>query len=388
MATYNLRRFSSVGELKAIDPEHLLALLHPHRTYFSGRGVILPAPAAAAGMDYEQLVEVLMTPDADTPKALVDALYFVHEMATLPVMDVLIDEAEDRNIHLDEKPDPTPADVAIQVYLQDRELVERTHAEQYLTKPRSFEYFHTRKHPIPPFTLPSTETLAALAADLDDWLVRKKRGRGSQVFVYPKTDAIWFLVRHGDPLRREGSLDRGQSSSVFYRPEKYDVLVYDPDLGEMRMHACSKGEKELFRRQFGCHLFGDEDYFPGLGKYTLEPLLTHAEAAIVCTDVSGMEWVRLKEIQYSWGGPHKEIEIRRGNDMFAAYAERGRTLPRAARILGASFQIKFADAKTARTVAIRPSNIAHYTRDSDADVVEDWLTRRGFIISEPREDEA
>ena len=52
-------------------------------------------------------------------------------------------------------------------------------------------------------------------------------------------------------MRREGSLDGGQASSVFYRPEKYDVLVYEPTIGEIRMHACGKGEKDLFRRQFG-----------------------------------------------------------------------------------------------------------------------------------------
>jgi len=49
--------------------------------------------------------------------------------------------------------------------------------------------------------------------------------------------------------------------------------------------------------------------------------------------------------------------------------------------------VKFTDSKTARTVTIRPSNIAQYTRDSDAAVVEDWLTKRGFILAEQEDDE-
>ena len=36
---------------------------------------------------------------------------------------------------------------------------------------------------------------------------------------------------------------------------------------------------------------------------------------------------------------------------------------------------------------VRPSNIAQYTRDSDAAVVEEWLTKRGFVLAEQEDDE-
>ena len=94
MATYNLRRFAHADGLKAIAREHLLALLKPHKPYFDGRGLTLPPPSASDGIDYDQLVNVLMNPDTDTPKGLLDALYFVHEMATPEAMDVLLQEAE------------------------------------------------------------------------------------------------------------------------------------------------------------------------------------------------------------------------------------------------------------------------------------------------------
>ena len=387
MATYNLRRFAHAEGLKAIGREHLLALLKPHKSYFDSRGFTLPPPSASDGIDYEQLVNVLMSPDTTTPKGLIDALYFVHEMATPESMDILLHEADSNGITLDGNPDPTPADVAVQVYLQNKDLLERKHAEQYLTRPRSYEYFQTETSPVPKFRKPSQKTLSVLARDLDDWFEKKKRGRGSRVFVYPKKDVVWFLVRHGDPFKREGSLDGDQTSSVFYRPEKYDVLVYDPATGEIRMNACSKGEKEMLRQKFGRHLFNDDDFFPGTGKYTLEPLRSDGDASIVCTDVDGMEWVRLKEVQYFWGGAEKEIEIRKANDVFAALAARGRGMPSKARIIRASFQVKFTDSKTARTVTIRPSNIAQYTRDSDAAVVEDWLTKRGFILADQEDDD-
>ncbi len=74
MATYNLRRFSHPDGLKAIAEEPLIALLQPHAAFFNGRGVSLPPPGQADGLDYEGIVQVFMTPDSDTPKELADAL--------------------------------------------------------------------------------------------------------------------------------------------------------------------------------------------------------------------------------------------------------------------------------------------------------------------------
>jgi len=47
----------------------------------------------------------------------------------------------------------------------------------------------------------------------------------------------------------------------------------------------------------------------------------------------------------------------------------------------ASFQIKFADSKTPRTVTLSSGNRAQFKRDDDAEVLEKWLIRRGFVIS-------
>ncbi len=88
-----------------------------------------------------------------------------------------------------------------------------------------FEYFKCTRETIPDFVEPSDETVAALEADLDEWFAKKRRGRASKVFVYVKEDFVWFLVRHGEPFTRESIIKDGKSKSLFYRPEKYDVLV-------------------------------------------------------------------------------------------------------------------------------------------------------------------
>lgn len=379
MSTYSLRRFSHPDALKQIAPEHLRRLFAPHAPYFQAKGVDLAVPSN--GLDYEGLARVFMNPDADMPHDLVDALYFIHEMATPEAMDILLAEARERKVPITDSPDLTPADVSLQVWLEDRDLLERKHAEQQTLRHRSFEYFQTDVRPLPRFRKPDEATLSALQESLNDWFVEKRRGRGARVFAYEKEDGVWFLVRHGETFKREGSINDGQSSSVFYRPEKHDVLVYDPKLGELRLHVCSKGETDTYRAEFGRHLFGSEHFFPGTGKYTLDPLRTDGAASLVCSDVEGMEHVVLQEVHFFWGGAGQEVETRKADDLFAAYAARQRGFPESPRILKAKFSVKFSDSKKPRTLTIRPSNIALYTRDSDAAILEAWLSKRGFIVA-------
>ena len=110
-----------------------MSLLSPHAPFFEGRGIILPPLNIANGLDYGALVKVLMTPDIDTPKTLANALYFIHEMATDEGLDILLPEAERLEIELGH--DPTPADVAVQLWLADHDIIERKHAEQHLRNP-------------------------------------------------------------------------------------------------------------------------------------------------------------------------------------------------------------------------------------------------------------
>lgn len=385
MAALNLHRFASPERLRAITPRYLIRLLEPHRRYLESRGLVLPLADSGQLPDYDQLAEILANPDRDTPAALIDALYFVTELASPEGMDALIDEMRSRGHSLDDGQDQTPIDVAIQVWLVDPDILQEKHAEQYLFRPRSFEYFQTGRTEVPEFRLPSAAARRALEEALDAWFVEHKRGTGARVFVYPREHEVWFLVRHGDPYRREGSLDNGEPGSVAYRPLKFDVLVYDQRIGEIRMNAATVGEKTLYREAFGAHFFGTSEFFPGTAKYTLEPLQTDGEASLECHDVEGIEWVRLKEAHFYWGGAEGEIEVRKAKDVFAAYARREATFPKRVRLIKAIFEVKFVDCKSTRSVTIKPSNVAQYTRDHDSGHVEEWLRRRGFIIQ--REDD-
>ncbi len=295
MATFNLRRFSKPEMLRRIALGHLIAFLSPYADYFSDRGVELPPADNGDELDYNALSQALLNPNASTPDDLAEALYYVNEMSTQEGFDSIQDAIAGTDIDVVIGEDVAHADLAIQAWMQDSELVERLHAEQFLFRPRSFEYFKTDNGSVPEFEEPPTETIRALEADLDEWFAKKRRGKHSKVYVYSKDDYTWFLVRHGKPYARESVIENGESSSQYFRPEKFDVIVYNPALGEIRMNAETKGEKELYRTKFGQHFFGGSDFFNGKSKFTLEPLREIGEDSLLCDDIDGMEWVKLKE---------------------------------------------------------------------------------------------
>jgi len=379
MATYRLRHFSSPQVLRAIAPDQLRAFLEPHRAFLASRGYELPTDEE---IDYQALIGVFMAPSESTPRELLDALFLVDEMSTHEGMDTLIEAANAEGLVLDEGEEHSPADIAIQVWLLNREILERKHAEQFAFRPKSFEYHRTDREAPPIFTSLPTAARQRLERDLDDWFAKKRRGQGARVFVFPSEREVRFLVRHGEPFKREESLAGTDVKSVCYRPLKYDVVVYDRELGELRINAQLVGEKKVYRQLFGKHLFGDENCFPGTGKYTLEPLREYGADALACGDVDGIESIVLAEVGIYWGGEQGEMEIRKAADVFAALEARGRHLPEKARLVKAVFKVKFADSKTPRAVKIRPSNVAEYTRDHDAPLVEDWLRLRGFLVNE------
>lgn len=379
MSTYNLRRFANPECLKTINPSYLVQFLDPHRAHLAKRGLTLPPPLGTEEVDYELLTQILQSSDADTPQPLIDSLFYVNEMSTTDSMDELLKAAEGTGLHLDVGKDPTPADVAIQVVLRDPQLIEYKHAEQYLQKPRSYEYFGSAKEGWAQLRTPGQRKIRAIEKALDKAFEAKKRGRSTKVFVFERGSEIELLIRHGEPCRREGAIAKGQSASVFYRPECFDVIGLDRYVGELRIHSKSNWERQLYREVLGRQLFKDENFFPQTDKYTLEPLRNDGKRSLVCVDVLGIEWIRLREIWFRWGGVNGEVQMHRAEDVFDSLEARLASMPHHPRIIKASFLVKFTDSKTARVVKIKPPNVTQYVRDGDGVVVEHWLIKRNFV---------
>jgi len=386
MSTLNLRNFSQVSTLRAVDYPSLVALLQAHDEdgYLAGRGVAVGADEDE--FDFDALRAVLVKPTIGFPDELADALYIISEMATTEGMDKALDAIEDKGLTIDVGDEPSAADVAVKVWLQDQDLLESLHAERFLHRPQSFEYYcNPGEGPVvPPDT--SEAMLAPLRSTLDDFFDKRKRGRHTRVLPYHRHDGVWFLVRHGQPMDRRGVIGPdGETEPSFVRPEKYDVVVFDPILNELRVNAGSVGEKRQYREQWGLHFFGSKDYFSEDGKYTLDPLGKGLDA-VVCSDFPTIEEVRLVEVHIWRGGTYKEMEIRKATDYLRALDEREWSLEDK-KLRLAKFQVKFTNVASPRSLTVRPPNIARYTRNEDSIVLDTWLQRRGFARGPSTDDD-
>ncbi len=268
------------------------------------------------------------------------------------------------------------------MWLKDRDLLESKHAERFLVRSKTFVFYPgSAQLPQQPEFTEIIRT--ALQESLDVWFEKKRRGKGCRVFAFPRGNEIWFLIRHGEPFRREGTFDNGEASSVYYRPEKFDVLIYYCDLDGMAVHATTKGEKDLYQRAFGQHLFGTPTYFGAGGHYTLLPLLEEGLDSLISIDVEGLDWVRLKEIEVFRG--NGLTVVYKAADLFSKLGSGADEILRSGFLTRAGFTVKFADARAARSVSVRPPNRAEYTRDGDRLVLEQWMLKRKFMATAPRD---
>jgi len=194
---FKLRRFFSQPQiLRGIDPENLLSLLADHAAALETAGLSLPVIGTALGFDYELLTKLMLEPDR-LPAELLEAFYFIHQMATPEGMECLLEAAERVTppIEIVGNPGPTPGDVAVQVWLKNRELLESVHAKQFLGSVRSFHSFGSAVAPVPrPRNLEAVTD--RIKNDLDRFFEKKKRGRHTKIFPYVQDDSVMSLVRH------------------------------------------------------------------------------------------------------------------------------------------------------------------------------------------------
>ncbi len=384
MATINFRQFTQPGILMAIAPDRLVSLFFPYREYFNRRGFFFPGERSGP-INYAKLSAILVDPDDQVPSDLVDALYFITEMAHTKIADGLMAAAKSAHPDMTFTSLATAADIVVQVWLKDPDLVAKRHAASLINKPKSFEY-HISRNPRPrTLAMPTPETIQTMETAMDDWFEQNRRGRNCRIITADHGDRISFLIRHGKPMQRESSINNGgESGSICYRPEVFDVVVYDRLRDELGVRASgTKGEKRLYREVIGLHLFGDRNCFPGRQKFTLEPLAKDGTAALVCSDIDGLDQVTLTAFQKCLNDGLNGVDSHTSDDLFLTMAKQNRSMPPASDLTQAVFSLKFARFKRPRSLTIRLPNHAMYHRDDESVLIDQWLTKRGFITNTP-----
>lgn len=377
MSSLNLRRIARAEILRTVSFEHLISLLDAEGgTFVIAAGLDLTVPEDA--FDFSTLAHVLANPAEAFPAGLADALHHIHEMADEEGMELLIEAIGDRGI-LEVGDEVSPADVALQLWLADRELLVREHAKRLLFKTKRYETYRGAMRPMPSIDEAHIEPIRLF---LNGWFEAKKEGCDCVRITHAsRGDTTWLMIRHGLAMDQRAVIKGGRTERRVDRPEKYDVISYVAKRGELSVHTTTKGECEAYRKAIGEHLFGDANHFHNAEKFTFEPLALLGEDALVCDDVEGIDNVTLREAHFRYGGENgRDVIHRAKRDLFASWGEYvpkmdGKVLRKV------GLMVTFADSAKPRAVKIELPHVTNYSRDSDEDLVNAWLEKRGFIIA-------
>ncbi|MDD5701719.1 MAG: hypothetical protein PHU23_06665, partial [Dehalococcoidales bacterium] len=216
----HFKRFSKAHILKEIGRDFLGKFFTNFKKDMDEEKVILPSPELEDEEYFNSLAGVLLSPEG-LPDSLNEALYAIDEMATEDGQQRLEDGVAEAKLNLKFDEKSSRADIALQVWLADPELLSRKHNEQRLIRLSSFEYY---SNPTPidrsaTFKKPDATIMGALTDALDLWFSEHNRGhKTTKIEIYAIDGEFWFIIRHGDTYTRTPKVEEQRSSVIHYRP--------------------------------------------------------------------------------------------------------------------------------------------------------------------------
>lgn len=351
----------------------------------TAKGLTLPG-GDLEDEDYYDGVAALMREPEGLPSNLFEALHSIQGMATPEGQARLEGAFAPLPLAANFFCDSTEAEYALQAFLAEPLLYARKFNEANLTRVGKFEFFRS-KVPVDrsqTFAPPDADTIARMVNDLDEWFL--KHGRGAQITVIEVVEIngeFWFVIRHGNTYARVPTAGENRNVAVMhFRPTTDDIVVFSPQFDELRTHAGTKGEGDLYREVFGTRLFGDALYFSERQTYSLDPL--RLDGAESLEPIPGISKVVLRQVKWTWNNGHNEVFTHEADDVFAAVKDfdPGRlVIPATAKPVEAVFDFYFTGTTKARRVVVRPPNILKLARHCDAALVHAFLRARDFKTS-------
>ena len=382
MSTLKFKRFTKPHFLKQFGRDYLGQFFNRFSAELAEKHITLPAATLEDDAYYEAVARLAMALDG-LPESLVEAVHAIEGMAN--------DEGEDRLERATSESGPafqfrdeaTTAEKAMHAWLADQELFVEIYNEVRLTRLASFDYYSSKspQDQTELFAPPSAAAIELMTSDMEAAFRAKNRGqRTCHIEVHLMDGEYWFLIRHGDTYTRVATLaNGGQMSVLHFRPAKDDAVVYAPQRDEIRIHAGTKWEKDLYRETMGLRLFGDPAYFSERKTYTLDPLRKEGRDALDVSDVPGISKIVFREFELVWPGSLKDGIIRKSEDVFLSAEERKTVaIPDSGQLVRAAFDVYFGDNPKPRKVSLRPPNILKLGRHCDAALVQRWLSEQCF----------
>jgi hypothetical protein len=384
----SLKRFTSVKNLRGLGRPLLKEFFSRFETELQACAATMPPDTLENDDEYfKKLAEVFFSPKKLPPK-MTDVLEAVIELADDKGVADLTIAAKEKNLPIDWATQRTNLDIVMQVWLLDDELMLKVHNEHRLVRTTKFMYWGTKTPPAErmAFTPPTDAVLELVRKAVDEWCMDNHRGEDTVTITPHNLDGEWwFLIQHGGTMSRLAEAKGNQKTeTLFYRPGKDDVVVYNVERDEIRIHTGSKAEWELYRKEFGLRLRSDPEYFSERKNFVLDPLRKDVGKALDPDGVAEIKSIKLQELELTFDGEFGDRIIRKSDDMVASAAERSKegkeikAVPDKGRMVRAVFEMEFTTCTKPRRVTLRPPDILNVGRTGDVKAVHDWLTLREF----------
>ncbi len=279
-----------------------------------------------------------------------------------------------------------PLEVAVRTFLDHPALFERAHGRRLVETLRGTTEFIGRT----PGTAGLLDLVAiqALEARLGRQFEARARSAHCRVTVGRDGDRLVFTIAHGALVRADEALDSGPmmvrecegpvylaESSLRYRPQRRDVVVYDATAGRLRIRAGDAPTLHAYRRGFGELLFGDGDWFGDDAIVSLEPLVRLGAAIEAPTP--GLREVRLVGLILRHAAPVGKMAL--DSDEIWPYLQ-SRLVGGLddAELIEASFRVFPIGSGGVATIKIRTPNRVEYGRMAD-ELFRPFLEARGLL---------
>jgi len=375
-----LNKFTSIGVLQNFSVRYLIEFLHRFPAYLKARMIKL----SEASFDYEHIIPLFAQVNSDTPSELLEAAFFIEQMATQSGRAKVVKEARKRKIILGyDTEDTSVHDFILMTWLRYPNLLEAAQSRVVMKRQRTFCTCPPTRGEVHPFVRSEMGALATLEKGLADILPGCNSG-SVKVLEYDdeNSNEVWFLVRRTDFLERVAVMgESGAPEVIFVRPLRYDVVVYDKLHGELRINSDKSLQCE-YRQEFGQFLFGSHDFFAKRDVYSLNVLFDNDPAFLDCSGIAGLDSIRLTEICYEFPGAYGIKRLERSPDIVKSKRLKNKQfVPLGVVIRHAKFDVLFEGATSVRSVQVMAGDSANYSRESDSSALDEWLRSSGILLS-------
>lgn len=390
--TFRLSRITNEESLKGCSQSDLETLLSSDSEF--------TIPKTPGGqIDCKRLVELFLIPQR-LPAKLANALYYIDEMATKDGADQLQAAFQKKHSDFSFNGDQICSlGCAIKAWLKDANLVKRVLAEDSVENIQATDVFrgpagkgrktYTKKQ------------IASLEESMGFWFDLNRRGKQTEITWFNRDGMIWFIVRRGDAFKREAQIDQetGESIASFGYKELHDIIIYDPEINDLQIHADGTKVKGQYAQAFGEILFGDMDFFQLGDVYTLEPLRKKKSGALNCGGIPDLHKARLIRIEYPVSNDQNETIAHKSDDLLASFDEREKTLVSSGghwgdiqKLTQATIKLWFGEVDGVqigcRSIKICPPCRVLYKRDGAAPLIDQFLQQNGYVLDKQEAQDA